>query len=237
MSSRYRLYLAGSLLLGAALVPFLQPSFAQPAKGAVAAFDRVKEVMNNRFKDIQLSGDPDKDFALMLVAHHEDLIFLAKTQLEFGGDQDLRQLAQKILVEQEAQIEQTKKWQARRKEAVYRAQPDQPPHGSGPLDRRGPATEAPRTAQVAPLTPPSDPKPSAAADLPLVSGTIEKIDTAEGRLTIAHGPIPNLNMDEMTMVFRVQNPAMLKSLKRGARVRFSADRVQGRITITRIETR
>jgi Cu/Ag efflux protein CusF len=237
MKHRYRLYLAGVVLLGAALVPLLQPSFAQPARGAVAAFDRVKEVINSRFKDMKLIGDPDQDFAMMLIAHHEDLIFLAKTQLEFGADQGLRQLAQKILVEQEAQIDQTKRWQAGRKEPSYRAQPDQPLHGTGPLDRPVSVSEATRTAQAAPLASSASSKPSAASDLPLVSGTIEKIDAAAGRLTIEHGPIPNLNMDGMTMVFRVQDPAMLKSFKPGARVRFTADRVQGQITITRIEAR
>lgn len=233
------LLLSGSLLVAATMGAAHLPSFAQPARGAAAAFERVKDVMNNRFKEMKLSGDPDQDFAEMLIAHHEDLVFLAKTQLEYGGDRELRQLAQKILNDQEAQIDQTKKWQMRRKEANYRAQPDQPAHGSGPLDRRGVAPEPARSAQVAAPPPAAPPvsKPPASAALPMVSGTVEKIDAAAGRLTIEHGPIPNLNMDGMTMVFRVQDPAMLKSLKPGARIRFSADRVQGQITVTRIEGR
>ena len=35
---------------------------AQPAKGALAAYERVLEVMNGRFKDVKLVGDPDRDF-------------------------------------------------------------------------------------------------------------------------------------------------------------------------------
>jgi Cu(I)/Ag(I) efflux system periplasmic protein CusF len=38
--------------------------------------------------------------------------------------------------------------------------------------------------------------------LPLVSGTVENVDSAQGKITIDHGAIPNLNMDAMTMVFR-----------------------------------
>lgn len=76
---------------------------------------------------------------------------------------------------------------------------------------------------------------SAVAQTPMVSGTIEKVDTEQGRLTIKHGKIPNLNMDEMTMVFRAQDPAMLKAVKAGDRIRFSADRVNGQITVTKIE--
>lgn len=75
----------------------------------------------------------------------------------------------------------------------------------------------------------------ALAQTPMVPGTIEKVDSETGRLTIRHGKIPNLNMDEMTMVFRAQDPAMLKAVKAGDRIRFSADRVNGQITVTKIE--
>lgn len=73
------------------------------------------------------------------------------------------------------------------------------------------------------------------AQAAMVSGTIEKIDEAQGKLTIDHGPIPNLNMDAMTMVFRAQDPAMLKTVKAGDKVQFQADRVNGQITVTKIQ--
>lgn len=76
---------------------------------------------------------------------------------------------------------------------------------------------------------------AALAQTPMVAGTIEKIDTEQGRITIKHGKIPNLDMDEMTMIFRAQDPAMLKAGKPGDRIRFSADRVNGQITVTKIE--
>ena len=70
---------------------------------------------------------------------------------------------------------------------------------------------------------------------PMVSGTVEKIDTAQGKLTIDHGAIPNLQMDPMTMVFRASDAAMLKSVKQGDKVQFQADRVNGQITVTKIQ--
>jgi Cu(I)/Ag(I) efflux system periplasmic protein CusF len=70
---------------------------------------------------------------------------------------------------------------------------------------------------------------------PMVSGTVEKIDTAQGKLTIDHGAIPNLQMDPMTMVFRAGDAAMLKSVKAGDKVQFQADRVNGQITVTKIQ--
>jgi Cu/Ag efflux protein CusF len=39
----------------------------------------------------------------------------------------------------------------------------------------------------------------------------------------------------MTMVFRVQDPAMLKQVKVGDKVRFEADRISGQFTVTKIE--
>lgn len=68
-----------------------------------------------------------------------------------------------------------------------------------------------------------------------VSGTVTRVDEAQGKLTINHGPIKNLDMDAMTMVFRAGDPAMLKGLKPGTRVKFDADRVNGQITVTRLQ--
>ena len=74
-----------------------------------------------------------------------------------------------------------------------------------------------------------------AQNLPVVAGTVEKVDTAQSKITIDHGAIPNLNMDAMTMVFRAQDPALLKDLKAGDKVQFTADRVNGQISVTSIK--
>ena len=69
-----------------------------------------------------------------------------------------------------------------------------------------------------------------------VAGTVEKVDAAQGKITIDHGPIPNLDMEAMTMVFRAGDKAMLKQVKKGDKVQFQADRVNGQISITNIQT-
>jgi Cu/Ag efflux protein CusF len=69
----------------------------------------------------------------------------------------------------------------------------------------------------------------------MVDGEVTKIDTAQGKITLRHGPIKNLDMDSMTMVFRVQDPEMLKQVKVKDKVKFEADRVDGRLTVTKIE--
>lgn len=69
------------------------------------------------------------------------------------------------------------------------------------------------------------------------SGEVRKIDEAAGKITLKHGPIKALDMtdESMTMVFRVQDPAMLKQVKVGDKVKFDADRVNGQITVTKIQ--
>ena len=74
-----------------------------------------------------------------------------------------------------------------------------------------------------------------AQGLPTVTGTVEKVDTAQGKITIDHGAIPNLNMDAMTMVFRAQDPNLLKDVKAGDKIQFTADRVNGQISVTSIK--
>ncbi len=70
----------------------------------------------------------------------------------------------------------------------------------------------------------------------MVNGQVTKIDESAGKITLKHGPIKKLEMeDPMTMVFRVQDPAMLRQVKVGDKVKFDADRVNGQITITKIE--
>jgi len=87
---------------------------------------------------------------------------------------------------------------------------------------------------------------TAALTLALPQGAIAQSDTAEGRvikidesagkITLRHGPLKKFDMEDgMSMVFRVQDPAMLKQVKAGDKVKFDADRVEGAFTITKIQ--
>jgi uncharacterized protein (DUF305 family) len=51
------------------------------------------------------TGNPDRDFAAMMIPHHQGAIDMAKAELEFGKDPVLRRLAQGIIVEQQQEIE------------------------------------------------------------------------------------------------------------------------------------
>ena len=70
----------------------------------------------------------------------------------------------------------------------------------------------------------------------MVKGEVKKIDKSAGKITLKHGPIKSLDMDEgMTMVFRVQDPAMLKQVKVGDKVQFEAERTASGIAITKMQ--
>lgn len=66
-------------------------------------------------------------------------------------------------------------------------------------------------------------------------GVVTRIDASAGKITLDHGPIASLGMDEpMAMVFRAADPALLTAVKVGDRVVFEAARVNGQITVTKI---
>lgn len=75
----------------------------------------------------------------------------------------------------------------------------------------------------------------ATAAAPQSDGEVRKVDKEQGKVTLKHGPITNLDMPGMTMVFKAADPKMLDGLKEGDKVKFAADRVNGVITVTSIQ--
>ena len=80
----------------------------------------------------------------------------------------------------------------------------------------------------------TDAKPAAAASA-LAEGVVRKVDMDAKKITIKHGPIANLDMPAMSMVFQVRDPAMLDQVKAGDKIRFAADKIGSAYTVTRIE--
>ncbi|THF64302.1 copper-binding protein [Pseudothauera rhizosphaerae] len=77
--------------------------------------------------------------------------------------------------------------------------------------------------------------PAAATAGARSAGTVRKVDAAAGKLTIQHGPLENLGMPPMTMVFVAADPALLDGVKSGDKVRFVAEKVGGTFTVTVLE--
>lgn len=82
-------------------------------------------------------------------------------------------------------------------------------------------TAAPATAAVAPAA--------------LTSGEIRKVDASQGKVTIKHEAIANLDMPAMTMVFHAAKPELLAGLKAGDRIRFRAENSSAGFTVTEIQ--
>lgn len=69
----------------------------------------------------------------------------------------------------------------------------------------------------------------------LTDGEVRKVDKDARKITLKHGEIRNLDMPPMTMVFRVEDPAMLESVKAGDKVMFRAEKEGGQYVVTRIQ--
>jgi uncharacterized protein (DUF305 family) len=109
-------FAAGVLVAAATLAPHLGRAGAaeDAAHGHAAASSAgdtfqglMDEAVNRMHADMAVtpSGDPDVDFARMMIPHHQGAVDMALVELRFGHDQRLRRLAQGIIVEQRQEIE------------------------------------------------------------------------------------------------------------------------------------
>jgi uncharacterized protein (DUF305 family) len=92
-----------TLAVGIPTIWMASPS--PPESAADAALNQSMKRMDSAMKRIGCSGNPDADFARMMVPHHQGAIEMAAVELQFGKDLRLRRLAQEILVTQQSEIE------------------------------------------------------------------------------------------------------------------------------------
>jgi hypothetical protein len=118
LSSRFRSCSLGAALLGArVLVALAVPShvIAHEAHPAVpptvavgeAAFWKENEAAMTKMMDdmaIKPTGDIDRDFTAMMVPHHQGAIEMAISELRYGKNEQLRRIAQEIIVDQMQEI-------------------------------------------------------------------------------------------------------------------------------------
>ena len=67
--------------------------------------DEAMTSMDKGMENAPMNGDPDHDFAAMMIPHHQGAIDMAKVELLYGKDPVLRRLAQEIIVTQEQEID------------------------------------------------------------------------------------------------------------------------------------
>jgi uncharacterized protein (DUF305 family) len=76
------------------------------------AFDAVMEKMHKDMS-MEMTGEPDVDFATGMLPHHQGAVDMAKVELQYGKDPELRKLAEDIIKSQETEIAFMKAWLAK----------------------------------------------------------------------------------------------------------------------------
>ena len=89
----------GSAIAGAAVMAFAQ----MPGSDFDAAMAEAMERMH-RDMAVESTGDPDVDFAAMMIPHHQGAIDMARVELLYGQDETMKRLAQGIIIEQTQEI-------------------------------------------------------------------------------------------------------------------------------------
>ena len=100
------------VLLGRSLVRAEEHELSPPAHAGVGApgADTFASMMGEAMRRmdagmlVEPTGDPDRDFARMMIPHHQGAVDMALAELRFGKDERLRRLAQGIIVEQRQEI-------------------------------------------------------------------------------------------------------------------------------------
>ncbi len=126
------------------------------------------------------------------------------------------------------------------KSAVAAAAPSAPTKAAAPAPAAAAvmaAAPAPAAAQApAPAPAPvKDTPPKAMPAIEMAEAEVRKIDLDAKKITLKHGPIKNLDMPSMTMVFQVRDTALFSNLAVGDKIMFTAEQLQGAMVMTSAE--
>jgi uncharacterized protein (DUF305 family) len=100
-------FLTGVLLLGSSVTV----AYAAPS-GAMGAMMASSKKMSADMMQMKMSGDADSDFAAMMIPHHQGAVDMAKIELKYGKNPELRKAAQKMIADQTKEIADMKAWRA-----------------------------------------------------------------------------------------------------------------------------
>ena len=113
------LLLAASPAALAQTTPQVHPPMPGAPSGATMAQHRPEmrqamEKMNRDMTGVPMTGNPDRDFAAMMVPHHQGALDMARVYLQEGKDPEMRRMAEKTIQDQEKDINELREWMAKR---------------------------------------------------------------------------------------------------------------------------
>jgi len=113
------------LLMIATVQAQTTPSTAVPAtmpkaqmQGDQMGSSDMKKTMEagmDKMQKMQMSGDQDKDFAMMMKIHHQQAVEMAQMELASGKSPAMKSMANKIIAAQKKEIAQFDEWLAKQK--------------------------------------------------------------------------------------------------------------------------
>src|SRR2546423_2813493 len=115
-------------LLGAGVQSGILANNSQPTADLdwselIASMDKMHVAMGA----VERSGNADVDFVRLMLPHHQAAIDMAKTQLLYGKDAQMRRLAQEIITDQQSEIELMQRWLKQQKPAAAKENQTTPP--------------------------------------------------------------------------------------------------------------
>ncbi len=97
------------------LKDYKMPEMKKEGGGPHNELAATMEKMDAKMKGIPMTGNNDKDFVMMMIAHHESAVTMAEDEISHGKNLALKKMAQKIMEDQSREIKQFKDWLAKNK--------------------------------------------------------------------------------------------------------------------------
>lgn len=114
MKTRWRLAIISVLFCAVAISAqqaiHKHASSNSPSEPVWACLQASMEKMHAAMTSIEPTGNSDADFVKLMIPHHQAAIDMAKTQLLYGKDPQMRRLAQEIITDQQSEIELMNLW-------------------------------------------------------------------------------------------------------------------------------